>query len=237
MRGVHTLESLSEFVASAFEFLVGGILFTMSVVFLLTGGSTLPSLSESEKLLPIDSTLVSIVFVALAYTMGVVGESVARSPFEILLDRITVRTDAFFQGNGAPANQEGSASGTRGTWRNRITELALGREYTIRQLDLARAERERQRAKVMTCHESLHAEVQGQLKRLRLERVFWLSMAVTTVALAIRGYWQYTALGLVFTVCLVWVVNTRFKRYCGAIARAYKLVEEENLKQMPQEGT
>jgi len=201
----------------------------------MSAGSSRPSLSADEiSLLSANSTLVTIVFVAAAYAMGVVAESLARGPFEILLDRITVRTDAFFHGTGATVNGEGSADGKRSAWRNRIAEFGLGREYTIRQRNLARAERERQRAKVMTWHVSLHAEVQGQLKRLRLERVFALSLAVTAVSLGIRGHWQYAALGLVATAGMVWVVNTRFQRYCAAIARAYKLVDEENLKLVPQ---
>lgn len=229
------METLSDFVDKAVEFLVGGMLFTMSVAFLISSGSTLPSLSDAEiSLLSTNSTLVAIVFVAVAYAMGVVGESLARSPFEFLLDRMTVRTEAFCRpGVGAPT-KEGPGPGARSTWRNRITEFVLGGEYTSRHLKLACAERERQRAIVMTCHVSLHAEVQGQLKRLRLERVFSLSLAVTAFSLAIRGQWQYAALGLVSTACMFVLVNSRLKRFCAAIERAYKLVVDEKLIQVAQ---
>jgi hypothetical protein len=229
------LENISDFFSNAVEFLVGGVLFSMSVAFLILAGSTVPRLNPYEvSLLSATATIILGLGVAVAYAMGVVAESLARSLFEILLDRITVRNEAFLPGNSAPAPGVAPASGKLGAWRNRITEFALGGEYTVRQRNVACDERERQRTKVMTCHVSLHAEVQGRLRRLRLERVFALSLAVTTFALVIRGQWRYAALGLVVTAAMVWLVNMRLKRYCGAIAGGFRLVDEENMRQVPQ---
>lgn len=228
------METLSDFFASAVEFLVGGILFMMSVIFLVSAGFTLPILTQAQgELLKGYETLITLVLVALAYAMGVVAESLARSPFEFLLDRITVRTEAFLPGNGGPVITQGSVPVRGSAWRDRFTDFCLGGTYTVDHRYLARKERERQRMKVMT-YVTLHAEVQGQLKRLRLERVSSLCFAIIALGLAVRGQWQYAALVSACTAGMIWVVNTRFKRFCGAIVRTYDLVTQENLKQIPQ---
>jgi hypothetical protein len=228
------VETLSDFFASAVEFLVGGILFIISVAFLLSAGYVLPDPNGAHKdLLVAYSTLITTVFVAAAYAMGVVAESLARSPFEPLLDRITVRTEAFLPDHGAGVTRQAPASGTWSARRNRIIELCLGDDFTVDHRKAARAERERQRMKVMTC-ETLHAEVQGQLKRLRLERVSALCFFVIAAALLIRGHWQFAALMLASTAGMVWVVNTRFRRFCGAIVRTYDLLIHETPPQKSQ---
>jgi hypothetical protein len=226
------VETLSDFFASAVEFLVGGVLFIVSVAFLLSAWLTLPHANASDKdLLTAYSTLITTVFVAAAYAMGVVAESLARSPFEVLLDRITVRTEAFLPDHGAGVRRQAPPVGAWSARRIRITERFLGDGYTVDHRKAARAERERQRMKVMTC-ETLHAEVQGQLKRLRLERVSALCFFVIAVALVIRGHWQFAALALASTTGMVWVVNTRFRRFIGAIVRTYDLLIHESPPQI-----
>ncbi|MEP7191557.1 MAG: hypothetical protein ABI903_01680 [Actinomycetota bacterium] len=235
------METLSDFFASAVEFLVGGVLFVISVAFLVSAGFTPPNLTELQReLLSGYETLITLVFVALAYAMGVVAESLARSSFEFLLDRVTVRTEAFLPGGDGPVIAQGSVPVRGSAWRNRINawwkwviELGLGGDYTVHHRYLARKERERQRMTVMT-RETLHTEVQGQLKRLRLERVSSLCFAIVAFSLMFRGQWQYAALVSACTAGMIWIVNSRFRRFCGAIVRTYDVVAQENLQQVPQ---
>lgn len=232
---------MSDFVASAVEFIVGGILFTLAVAFLvvtIAHPGSWPELSQTKMdFISANSTLLGIVFIAAAYAAGVVGESIARSSVELLLDRETVRSEAFTDPplDVRPKKRAGKPAPEPSRWKKlktRLTELALGDGYTVAELKVARDERERQRAVVMR-HEQLHSEVQGQLKRLRLERVFTLSLALTTFALALRDEWTLFAITLVASAWGVWLVNTRFKRYCGSIARNHYLIDEQGVTEAP----
>lgn len=224
------MEDLSEFVASVVEFLVGGVFFTIAVIILLSGLIRgMPTLIDAQaRMLSPESALFMALFLAIAYAMGVVAEHMMRGLFEVLLDRITVRRREFLD----PPSLIGKGDGGERmpAWRNRLTQLFLG-GYTIEQRNEARAERERQRAKVMTFHFSLHEEIQSQLKRLRLERVFTLSLAVVAVSLFLRGDARYALIATPSAGVLVWVVHDRFSRYRGAIVRYYKMVAEDNLTQ------
>ena len=224
------MEDLSEFVASVVEFLVGGVLFTIAVIILVSGIiKGMPPLSDAQaRMLSPESALFTALFLAIAYAMGVVAEHIARGLFEVLLDRITVRRKEFLDPSSVIG--KGGDGEKMPAWRNRPTQFFLG-GYTIDQRNEARAERERQRAKVMTFHLSLHEEIQSQLKRLRLERVFTLSLAVVAVSLLLRGDIKYAVIATAFTGVLVWVVHDRLAWYCGAIVRYYKMVAEDNLTQ------
>ena len=93
------MESMSDFVASAVEFIVGGILFTLATAFLivtLISPDGWPVLSERQmEFVSANTTLLGIIFIAASYAAGVIGESLARSQLEWLLDRQTVRHAAF----------------------------------------------------------------------------------------------------------------------------------------------
>jgi hypothetical protein len=260
LEGRHLMEALSDFISSVVEFLVGGILFTLALGYLLLGITGVPHIdADAKRVLGQSSAVlpIAIIFIFLVYALGVVAESAARAIFEVVLDRLTVRKPEFLETrttSAVSASASSSASSdssersssrptkfrTRltkllhgdGKFRTRLTEFLLGDDYTVEDRNAARSERESQRARIMTFHPSLHAEVQGQLKRLRLERVFALSMGIFTVALAIRGSIGWSIVGLVTTGGLCWLVKTRFGRYCGAIARANKLIVRENMRQV-----
>ena len=237
------MESMSDFVASAVEFIVGGILFTLATAFLivtLISPDGWPVLSERQmEFVSANTTLLGIIFIAASYAAGVIGESLARSQLEWLLDRQTVRHAAFqtppwtaVVKRATPLRKppEPSALGRRwGAFKTSLTERALGGDYDVASLKIARGERERQRAVVMTWHEQLNAEVLSQLKRLRLERVFTLSLGLTAIALAVRRDWLLFGAAAFAAVWGIWLVNTRFTRYCNSIARGHDLVSKERL--------
>jgi hypothetical protein len=223
------VDSMAEFIASAVEFLVGGIIFTIAVAFLLVGGSVPRLRGDEIDFLSGNAALVAAVFVAIAYAAGVAAESLARGIFEILLDRVTVRSPAFRVRDPLGGNTPGQSDhGLTRQW-NRIHARALGRDYSARQCSLACEERERQRTEVLASSKVLlNNEVQGQLKRLRLERVCSLSLVIVAVALLGRRHWTYASLAGVSAAWMAWLVHTRFQRYCSAISRSYKRLTEES---------
>jgi hypothetical protein len=221
------VDDLSDFISGVLEFLVSGMLFTCSVLFLILGISGFPQLTFEELKLLAGSQLLVLVGLAWAYAMGVVAESLARAVFEVLLERVTVRR-AEFASAGAAEGPDGSRRRSPRAW---LSSLVVGPSYTPAQRSAAAQARERQRARVMTWHVALHAEVQGQLKRLRLERVFALSLFITAVSLGLRQEVGYAVAAFLATGVMVWLIHSRFKRFCDAIARAYLLVEDENLVQ------
>ena len=80
------MESLSEFIAGAVEFVVCGILFLLAVLSLMWSlDAPVAQLVTSFKDIG-GSSSAAIMFFALAYGTGVLTESLARWLFEVLLD-------------------------------------------------------------------------------------------------------------------------------------------------------
>ncbi|HRC18796.1 MAG TPA: hypothetical protein PLV11_11010 [Phycicoccus elongatus] len=249
------MESLSEFIAGAVEFVVCGILFLLAVLSLMWSlDAPVAQLVTSFKDIG-GSSSAAIMFFALAYGTGVLTESLARWLFEVLLDRITVRISAFQRPPTAPApgtlgrdpgvapltgprlDPDSARFRSRQTIRLKwtafittVVRLMLGYRtgsgvwYTIDDRASCREERERQRALVMSTEGPLATEVQGHLKRLRVERVYTLSMAVVALALAIRGSLTGAILCAIASLVLTFLVHDRLIRYAKAIVRCHAIV-------------
>lgn len=265
------MESLSEFIAGAVEFVVCGILFLLAVLTLLWSlGAPVAELVSSFKEVG-GSSSAAVIFFALAYGTGVLTESLARWLFEVLLDRITVRTPAFQRATRTPpsptqapmpgagpdpepapvtgprrdpaSRRYHARDAIRSAWATivgAVVRVLLGYRsgsgvwYTLQDRASCREERERQRAIVMRTEGPLAAEVQGHLKRLRVERVYTLSVAVVALAMAARGSFAWAALGAVATVVLTFLVHDRLVRYAKAIARCHGIVA---MVAAPEAGT
>lgn len=76
----------------------------------------------------------------------------------------------------------------------------------------------------MSTEGPLATEVQGHLKRLRVERVYTLSMAVVALALAIRGSLTGAILCAIASLVLTFLVHDRLIRYAKAIVRCHAIV-------------
>jgi hypothetical protein len=238
---------MSDFVASAVEFIVGGILFTLAAGFLvitLASPGGWPSLSDAQMdFVSANSTILGIIFIAAAYATGVVGEGLARAVMEPLLDRHTVRNEAFLpkgletektkEAEKADSDESKSRATAFRRWR---TRKLLGQDYAIEHRNAARFQREAQRAVVMR-HEQLHAEVQGQLKRLRLERVFAFSLGLTAVALLLRADWTLCAVTAFSCAITTRLVHVRSGRFDSSIARNHLLVAGTPPVYEPDEDT
>ncbi len=235
------MDSFADFIASAVEFLVGGILFSLALVVLLFESVDTSALTAGQiALLSANSSLLFFIGIAIAYAVGVAAESMARWSFEWLLDRITVRTPQFLP-TRVPLTAQDRPTTPRERLRAWIVGLALGGQplaagdpsvgFTVQDRSAAREEREKQRSTVMTFHVSLYDDVQAQLKRLRLERVFALSLLVTTLALVGRSQWTAAGWSLCGLVVMSILVEARFGRYCKSIYRGYERVTEDRLRQ------
>lgn len=89
----------------------------------------------------------------------------------------------------------------------------------------AERERERQRLAVaMSSHDGLQSDIDSQLKRLRLERITTLSLALVLVGFIIRGETVPALVSLGLLGVMISIVHGRFRRFCSAIARGYQLI-------------
>lgn len=246
------MESLSDFIANAFEFLVGGLLVILALIICLqqfyAPAEFFGDMIALTELL--DSTVVAFALVPFTYAVGVVAESAARSLFEPLLERVTVRNPEFRReqsywdqivtkaepSEGAPpgtfVQKYLALKGALRTRHQRARGILLGPEYTLEEMKRACAERERQRLAVMRTHQNLplHGEIQGQLKRLRIERMFALSMALVAFGYIATAQFGPGLLLAFLTVLSGLLVQGRFHRYCKAIARGYSYLDT---KQVP----
>lgn len=131
----------------------------------------------------------------------------------------------------SPADGE-EAPGTPGHWAllevlrrptGRVVKR-LGGYYTTDSCSVAERERERQRLAVaMSAFDGLQADVESQLKRLRLERIASLSGLMVCLGFVIQHAWWPLLASLVIVAMLIRVVHGRFRRFCNAISRGYRL--------------
>ena len=75
----------------------------------------------------------------------------------------------------------------------------------------------------MSTEGPLATEVQGHLKRLRVERVYTLSMAVVALALAIRGALTGAIPCAIASLVLTFLVHARLIRCAKALCRGHPI--------------
>jgi hypothetical protein len=249
-------DSLSAFIISSVEFIIGGLMLLIAGIYI--GSATTWDNETFYHRLRLDiggaSTFGAIVILlALAYPLGILSESISRALMERDLVKVTADEAEFRKHLQMPPHP-----------MPQTTEVAYVRRVgrvgkTLRWLDtftwskdescawVEKAcvnERERQRTAAMRVP-LLYADVELQLKRLRLERMTLLSTLVVTLGLLIRmavallgdgiadATWLYLAGGSVFALAIsgmiALLVHSRFGRYCKSIARAFASVDDHRL--------
>ena len=242
------MEALAKLVADITEFLVGGVLFLGSVALLahVLFSDELGALLGLHTPNPAGGAITIVVF-ALVYAFGVIAEGLSRMLLEWRLTWLTATRFRFAEGHSQPGVErqsqpgvEGSAATKRGLFlRQRATEwrLFLRRVATEwRLLFLSRvgrdkckaaiAIREKWRLDATRQSESLGNTIEAQLKRLRIERTFFLSSLICLLALVLDGNWSIAAAAAVLCAVAGILVEERFKRFLGTIARAHTLLGE-----------
>lgn len=211
-------DSLSSFIASGIEFIVGGLMLLSSSAFLLLAmGWEVPAFLADVHWNTQDASWVILGFaLAAAYAAGVIGEGLSRLLLEWDLERVTVRTEDFLP------ERTHRPAGT--SLRDRWTAVRLGDGYTATDLSAAKAVREVQRSAVAV-HPGLLADIDSQLKRLRIERIAFLCSLLVALGFLWAHQWAELAVTVLVALVTLYLVHERFTRFCGSIARAHDNVE------------
>jgi len=192
------------------EFLVSGLLILFAVFSLFLSFKTEETLSILNIIIEtysevLKSSIFALVFMAFAYSVGVVSEQFARSLFEWRLNQIkNKRLRVFKDSYARNINATGDLFFDHGSMRFYVLQNG----------------------------NSLYEEISGQISRLRLVRVLFVTMLLVAIAVI----WQLLsepsalmALLLLVLIALLFVngnaINRRFERYCRAIERSYLLLK------------
>jgi hypothetical protein len=239
-------KDLQGFVAEGIEFIIGGTVFLASVVVLLFAVGWLPVKDDVNLSDQLGTAGVTFLAIACAYAAGVIIEGASRLIFERVLDRMTLRLQAFWEEPAAPppadpesTDEEPWFLGRGMGWHwNAEETLWEWREdkYTGAELKKCVARREYQRTHVMAAHPGLANEIGAQLKRLRLERIAFASGLVVMAAFLVSAQlWAAVAWAFVLLV-LGLLVFQRLQRYAGTIARAYVATQVLHVEAEPTPG-
>lgn len=229
-------DDLSAFIADGIEFIVGGTLFLLALTFLLFAigwepVEGLPGLIDDRG-----AASAVLLFVIVAYAVGVLVEAVSRMVFERILDVKTLRREAFWTVPKAVKRRDLPQPTSARKWflgtgtrfvpddpddpkghRHPVAD----EKFTSHDLATTVFVREYQRAFVMTAHVGLGDEIASQLKRLRLERVAFLSGFVALWGFAFAEQWGALVVWALVLVLVFFIVLKRLDRYGSAIARGY----------------
>jgi hypothetical protein len=223
---------LAKYIAEVIEFVVAGVLVLFSLLLLgyVLARPDLADLPDELPLLTSMGALLPVVGIALVYALGILAEGMSRVVFEHGLAELTVQR---LDGRGSEAMEK--------NFQSKRAEL-VDREIADRKLAAAALHteqvayyenlREDYRMSVLARSPSLTTQVEGQLKRLRIERATALSGSICTLALVIdfvlragdEGLWLRTVLlatCVLITACAIWLSTVRLRRYLGSIIRCY----------------
>lgn len=176
---------LAKYIAEVVEFVVAGVLVFFSLL-LLGYVVVRPDLDELPAEVPFLTSLgalLPVVAVALIYALGILAEGMSRIIFEHGLEELTAKE---LDGRGSEDQKK--------TLQVRLAGIRVSAEKDpIRYADAEHAVkvehyvalREEWRMRVMAGSAPLHAQVEGQLKRLRIERAAALSGGISSLALLV----------------------------------------------------
>lgn len=199
------------------EYLVGGVLILLSVVFVVVSfkpdiiNGILSSLKGCGLELTDVFILLSTIFVAVAYTLGIFSEFFARETFEWLLD--IVKKDKFEQYLNETRKMGLDLANDPFFVGETLLPTGLMRFYVWRKSP------------------DLYQVIASQLHRYRLLRILFLADILCIVAVIrqmVRGsssLWIWILGVLIFIAHMDFImIYDRFKRYCRAIERSYTIL-------------
>jgi hypothetical protein len=194
------VDKLVGYFADIVEFLVGGMLVGVASLLLLhaVAPDALPYDSLSD--LPAEmSTPISLVALGLVYALGVFAEGVSRLATEWRLRVLTA---------------------------DRYPEAPAAWPEPNHGFTPAEREREIRRSRLRHANPSGSSEVDGQLKRLRIERTLLLALCIAAAAaVAAREPW-WSGLLVVLAGASARLVDERFRRFLEAIDRGHAKPEQ-----------
>ena len=213
------------------EFLMGGILVLVALIFLV-------SVSPSKEQAIIDlfdengclsgGVLLSTIFVAAAYTIGIVSEYITRGLFEGKLDEIKInRMRIYLKENYENLRKSPILKKYLKIPLNKI-DAEIGKKEALECIGPMRYH-------VMMENSELYQEIESHLHKLRLTRILFLVVMILMFAIFFRLQHaqnlqsddslflvimlEFLALAAIATIK---AVKDRSDRYCRAVERSYR---------------
>lgn len=199
------------------EYLVGGVLVLLAVGFLVVSfiPDVIKNILSSLKDYPLQSTgvliLLSTIFVAVAYTLGIFSELFARETFEWLLN--IVKKDQLKN------------------YLNETKKMDLDLTNDPIFVDKVRLPTGLMRFYVLMKSPDLYQDIASQLHRFRLMRILFLADTICIVAVIRQLFRGSSSLWIWILVILLFIAHMdfimiydRFKRYCRSIERSYTIL-------------
>lgn len=199
------MDDVAKHLVDILEYLVGGVLFLGSLAFsahLLYPDQFAAFARDLKQVPDAFTTMIGLAGLALTYAFGVVAEGISRNVAEPRLSYLTANAFA----DDPDVHPEGP--GWRARW------------------EACRQERERQRSYVDNHDPALAARINDQLKRLRVERIFFLASVLCALAAFVATRWQAGLWLTLLAAVAGFLVDTRFHRYLEAITRGHTIVKQ-----------
>ncbi len=204
------------------EFLVAGTLVVLAVGVFLScffQSEMQRALTWLNQYQDLAAPLATIIFVAIAYSVGVLLESIGLELFEWKLDEIkTERMKKYLKENQKDLKNSSIFNEYAGDPEKISKDQAVSWMGDMRFYVLMKSP-------------TLYEEIESQINRLRLVRVSFLAEFILIVAVILRLrqnpslFLDCILLFLMITAILtVWAIMKRFHRYCRAIERSYKML-------------
>ena len=215
------------------EFLMGGILVLVALIFLV-------SVSPSKEQAIIDlfdengclsgGVLLSTIFVAAAYTIGIVSEYITRGLFEGKLDEIKInRMRIYLKENYENLRKSPILKKYLKIPLNKI-DAEIGKKEALECIGPMRYH-------VMMENSELYQEIESHLHKLRLTRILFLVVGLFFIGTVCRLFvtrYLYQDFSLFLLAVLVLLAPTayinfraikdRSDRYCRAVERSYRVL-------------
>jgi len=214
------------------EILVGGVLVSLAL------GALSASLfyDDIQKILseigidlfqPLPASallLLSTIFVAIAYTVGVLSEPIAREIFErLLLNRVKEEYVEKYLKDLDKYNVD--------TTNDPILRKLRDNFLKKKEKDQVRFPTGLMRFYILMKNPELYQNTASQLHRFRLMRMLFLAESICIVAIIIKLYRESSSsllwvLGILIFIAFinVVVIHDRFKRYCRDVGRSYMVL-------------
>jgi hypothetical protein len=236
------------------EFLVGGILVSLALVFFVSS-VFLGDIQEVRYILVQDQSefvllLLSTIFLAIAYAVGLFLETFARKIFEEMLDEIKRDSLAKYvkyldeeyhvDFTKSPIlkkfkdelQKKGKEDEVQGHWLIPFLKQIV---WLIVPLKKKKKDRVREyglmRFYVLMTSSQLYQDIASHLHRYRLMRISFIAEVILIIAIIVELYREITlpmlvAPGILIIVVYlnVLVIRDRFKRYCWAIEKSYRVL-------------
>lgn len=211
------------------EFLIGGILVLLALMFLAVSffpdevQQVFNNIDLSQPLPVSTLLLLSTIFVAIAYTVGIFSEFFAREMFEWLLVRVRKKQVEKYLDDLHKNKVKIEKNPILSKLKDDFSE-----ENNKDQVQLPTG---LMRSYVLMKSPELYHNIASQLHRFRLMRILFLTELIFIVAIfrqSLRAISPSLMWALVFlivaAILTVVVIHSRFKRYCRDIERSYMVL-------------